>query len=127
MSLTELNPFLPFYLVLSAVLGSFMNMLVWRLPRNESLGGRSLCFSCGHVLSVLDLIPIVSWLALRGRCRYCGVKIPFRYLWLELGMLISWSLCWWLSTTLLQLIVSSAVVSIIFFGVALWRAWPIAK
>ncbi len=127
MNLNELTPFLPFYLILSVVLGSFMNMLVWRLPRKESLGGRSHCFSCGHVLKALDLIPIVSWLFLRGHCRYCGVKIPFRYLWLEVGMLFSWSLCWWLSTGVLQLVVSSLLVSLAFFGVALWRAWPKAK
>ena len=124
MNLSQYNAYLPFYLILSTVLGSFMNMLVWRLPRKESLEGRSHCFSCGHVLRAIDLIPIVSWLLLAGRCRYCGVKIPFRYLWLEVGMLISWSFCWCLSKNPQQLLLSSFVVSTVFFAVALGITWP---
>jgi len=127
MNLNEYLPLLPFYLFLSVVFGSFMNMLVWRLPRKETLGGRSHCFSCGHVLAAIDLIPILSWLFLRGHCRYCGVKIPFRYLWLEVGMLISWSLCWWLSASPSLLLLSTLVVTISFFAVALWLTWPKAS
>lgn len=62
--------------VLGLVLGSFVNALVWRLHEGRDwVGGRSECSKCHHVLGPLDLIPVVSWLALRGRCRYCHKQI----------------------------------------------------
>ena len=67
-------------LLLGAVFGSFLNCAAWRLSHGESvLRGRSHCPDCGHVLGAGDLVPILSWLFLRGRCRYCGKKIPARY------------------------------------------------
>ena len=67
-------------LVLGAVFGSFLNCAAWRLTHGESvLRGRSHCPDCGHVLGAGDLVPVFSWLALRGRCRYCREKIPARY------------------------------------------------
>jgi leader peptidase (prepilin peptidase)/N-methyltransferase len=71
--------------VLLAVLGglafgSFTGVVVARVPANQSLvSPRSRCLNCGHELAVSDNIPLVSWLMLRGRCRYCGVKISARY------------------------------------------------
>lgn len=63
--------------VLGAVLGSFFDCAAWRRAHGESvLRGRSHCGSCGHVLAARDLIPVVSYLVSRGRCRYCGAKIP---------------------------------------------------
>ena len=73
--------------LLGAVFGSFVNCLAWRLVHGESvLAGRSHCTSCGHSLGVLDLIPVVSWLALRGRCRHCGERVSPRYVIVELLM-----------------------------------------
>ena len=67
-------------LLLGAVFGSFLNCAAWRLSHGESvLRGRSHCTACGHVLGAGDLVPILSWLLIRGKCRYCGVKIPVRY------------------------------------------------
>ena len=67
-------------LLLGAVFGSFLNCAAWRVSHGESvLRGRSHCTACGHVLGAGDLVPILSWLFLRGRCRYCGKKIPARY------------------------------------------------
>jgi leader peptidase (prepilin peptidase)/N-methyltransferase len=66
--------------VLGLVMGSFLNCLAWRLVNGESvLHGRSHCTSCGHVLGPADLVPVVSWLATRGRCRYCGAPVSVRY------------------------------------------------
>ena len=73
--------------------GSFINALVWRLHQQEVLEkkniksdqnlsiltGRSMCPNCHHKLSGFDLIPILSWLLLRGKCRYCKQKISFQY------------------------------------------------
>lgn len=72
--------------VLGLVMGSFLNCFAFRYGKGESvLKGRSHCASCGHVLGVMDLIPIFSWIGLRGKCRYCRVKISPVYLLAELG------------------------------------------
>ena len=71
--------------VLGAVLGSFLNCAAYRIAHGESfLRGRSRCPACGHTLGVPDLVPVFSWLFLRGRCRYCGKKVSVRYLLTEL-------------------------------------------
>lgn len=67
-----------------ACIGSFLNVLVYRLPRKLSpVKGRSRCPHCGHVLSADDLVPVVSYLALKRRCRYCGERISPRYALVE--------------------------------------------
>lgn len=81
----SLSPLLTAYILCAAallglVLGSFCNAWAWRLVRGESIArGRSHCPLCGHVLAPKDLVPLVSWLALRGRCCYCGAPISKRY------------------------------------------------
>lgn len=69
-----------------AAIGSFLNVVIYRLPRGMSLiRPRSHCPSCGQRLSPSDLVPILSWLALRGRCRYCRHRISPRYAVVELA------------------------------------------
>lgn len=71
--------------VFGTVFGSFMNCMAWRIVAGENVTrGRSHCPKCGHVLSAPDLVPLFSWLFLRGRCRYCKSPIPFRYFLIEL-------------------------------------------
>lgn len=71
--------------MLGAALFSFMHVVAWRLPRGQSpLGGRSACPGCGAALTAADLVPVFSWLCLRGRCRHCSASIPVRYLLAEL-------------------------------------------
>jgi len=73
--------------------GSFMGVVVHRVPLKESIvAPRSRCPYCGHQLSVADNIPVVSWLLLRGRCRYCRAPISPRYLAGELLTAIAWAL-----------------------------------
>ena len=63
--------------LLGLAFGSFAGCAASRLAAGESfVRGRSRCDACGHVLGPLDLVPVLSWLFLRGRCRYCGAKIP---------------------------------------------------
>lgn len=73
-----------FILVFGAVIGSFLNAVLWRLHAGESIvSGRSLCPSCRHSLHAKDLVPILSWLFLGGRCRYCRAGIGASYLAIE--------------------------------------------
>ena len=71
--------------VLGCCMGSFINCMAWRIVAGESwTSGRSHCATCNHELGAADLIPIVSWIALGGKCRYCGQKISARYMVAEL-------------------------------------------
>lgn len=66
--------------VLGLVFGSFGNAWAWRVVHGESIAkGRSHCAACGHPLATADLVPLLSFVLLRGRCRYCGEKISPRY------------------------------------------------
>lgn len=63
-----------------AAIGSFLNVCIYRLPKEESLTKvNSHCMSCGAFIKKRDLVPIFSWLLLRGKCRSCGEKISGRY------------------------------------------------
>jgi leader peptidase (prepilin peptidase) / N-methyltransferase len=101
--------------VLGVVFGSFVNAWVWRLHEQEELEGkktkaaearrkrlsitkgRSMCPYCEHELGAKDLVPVVSWLALHGRCRYCRKPISWQYPVVEIitGALFALSYVWW--------------------------------
>jgi leader peptidase (prepilin peptidase)/N-methyltransferase len=72
--------------VLGALVGSFLNVVIHRLPRHESLvAPGSRCPACGKPVAPYDNVPVLSWLALRGRCRRCGEPISPRYPLVELS------------------------------------------
>jgi len=77
-----------FYLIaffLGAVIGSFLNVCIVRIPQKKSIvSPPSHCPNCGSAIRPYDNIPILSYTFLRGRCRGCGVKIPFRYTFVEI-------------------------------------------
>lgn len=71
--------------LLGLAFGSFVGLVSYRLPRGEPIfGGRSRCPSCGAELASRDLVPVLSWLAHRGRCRRCGAPVSARYPAVEL-------------------------------------------
>ena len=70
--------------IFGTVIGSFLNVVIYRLPKGEPLTGRSRCTSCNRTLEAKELIPIISWLVLGGRCNTCNQKISARYLLVEL-------------------------------------------
>ncbi|GIG20377.1 prepilin peptidase [Cellulomonas chitinilytica] len=78
-------------------IGSFLNVVVWRVPRGESVvRPPSACPRCGHEIRARDNVPVVSWLLLRGRCRDCGEPIAVRYPLVEAGTGVLFALtAWW--------------------------------
>ncbi|HXE10134.1 MAG TPA: prepilin peptidase [Verrucomicrobiae bacterium] len=94
-------------IVVGLALGSFVNALVWRVHEQEThkkkdkklsvVSGRSMCPHCRHELAAQDLIPVLSWLMLRGRCRYCHKPISPQYPAVELATaaLFAASYIWW--------------------------------
>lgn len=81
-----------FFFILGAVLGSFYNVLGTRIPENKSIiKPRSHCEKCGHKLEWFELIPIFSFIFLKGRCRNCKTKLSWLYLFSEFftGLLFS--------------------------------------
>ncbi len=69
---------------IGVIIGSFLNVYIYRFHTGKSLSGNSHCLSCGTNLKWYELFPLFSYLALRGRCRSCGCKIPPRYFLVEL-------------------------------------------
>jgi len=79
-----------------AVLGSFANVCIWRMPRGESVAWPpSHCPVCGRRLAWWENVPVLSYLALRGRCRTCRCRISIRYPIVELAMSVLALLTWW--------------------------------
>ena len=71
--------------IFGSAVGSFLNVVAYRVPRHESLiKGRSHCTTCNKQIANYDLIPILSWIFLGGRCRHCKEKISPRYMIIEL-------------------------------------------
>ncbi|MBQ9543816.1 MAG: prepilin peptidase [Clostridia bacterium] len=84
MSIYDSTEIFIFFTVLAAfagcAFGSFLNCAAWRIARGESfIKGKSRCPSCSHELGFFDLIPVLSWIFLGGKCRYCKAKVSFRY------------------------------------------------
>jgi leader peptidase (prepilin peptidase) / N-methyltransferase len=81
--------------LLGLAVGSFLNVVRYRLPRKADLvRGRSACPNCGHRIAWYDNVPVVSFIALRRRCRACGWKIPWIYPVIEAATAVSFLLVW---------------------------------
>ncbi len=106
-------------LLLGLAVGSFLNVCIWRLPREESIiRPGSHCPVCSTALGARDLVPVLSWIFLRGKCRFCGAKISLRYPAVELltGVLFIWCfLRFGLSPQLVSALVFSAFMVAITF------------
>lgn len=83
--------------VVGLFFGSFLNVLADRLSMGKTMGGRSMCDSCKHVLSWNDLIPIVSFVILRGKCRYCKAPFSVQYPLVELFTGVIFVMTWYFS------------------------------
>lgn len=75
------------FLILGLIIGSFSNLLIYRIPRGiQTIKGRSQCTHCHHDLKWYDLIPVFSYVYLKGQCRYCKQPIGLKYLGIEILM-----------------------------------------
>ena len=79
-----------------AAFGSFLNVCILRLPKDESLvRPRSRCPGCGYQLAWYDNLPVLSWVVLRGRCRKCRMGISIQYPLIELTVAALWAAAAW--------------------------------
>ena len=119
------NPTLLIYVsvllfIFGSIFGSFINCVAGRIVAGKDwIKGKSICENCGHELGFLDLIPILSFVFLRGRCRYCHTKLSIRYVLVEILMGILFVLCF-LSTRILDLyLISKLALIVILVGLSL--------
>lgn len=99
-------------LLFGAVIGSFLNVCIYRLPREESVAWpASHCPSCGQAIAAYDNIPVISYLILRGRCRACPAPISIRYPLVEAVNAIAYVIVFWMFGFTATACVYAALVS----------------
>ena len=112
-----------FLFIIGTAVGSFLNVVSRRLLRGEAITGRSRCESCQKTLSGADLIPLLSFLLLRGRCRYCRARLSWQYPLVEVGTgLLFAALAWKCNLltinyellTIIPLLIASSSLIVIF-------------
>lgn len=107
------------YVLLGLAISSFLNVCIDRLPEGESIvSPPSHCPACGRRLAPFDLIPLLSFILLRGRCRYCGAPIPWRVLLVESTTGLLFVLLWYrygFSSWLLLATLYTCFFIVIFF------------
>lgn len=118
---TPLILYIPIFLF-GIVIGSFLNVCIYRIPKHEDIvKTRSHCMNCGYQLKWYDLVPVFSFLCLRGKCRKCGTKLSVQYPLVETANGILYVLITWIHgmtiTALLYCLLISAliVISVIDF------------
>lgn len=115
---TEINAAFPWFFaavvfVFGACIGSFLNVVIYRLPKHESIVTPGSHCACGAPIAWYDNIPIFSWLILRGRARCCGRPYSFRYAFVELLTAALFLACWLLFPP------AKAVCGMVFAGLLL--------
>ncbi len=116
-----------FFFLYGIIIGSFVNVCIYRIPKHENIAvTRSHCMSCGHQLAWYDLFPLFSYLFLRGKCRYCGVKLSKQYPLVEfingVGYVWIFGVCGIGSTCIFYCLTFSALVAL---SVIDWRTFEI--
>jgi len=112
--------------ILGGMIGSFLNVCVYRLPRGKSIvTPRSACPKCESLIAWYDNIPVVSWLVLGAKCRRCGEPISWQYPLVEaltatLFLLVYWRFGW-VAATPVYLLVSASLVLVTFVDLTVWE------
>lgn len=110
-----------FWVLIGLALGSFVSVLTARIPERSKLTGRSICPNCQRQILARDNIPLVGYILLKGRCRFCGIKISLGYLLFELITAICILIpvfafqSWWLVLAWINFIVIGIALSVIDF------------
>lgn len=102
--------------VFGLIIGSFLNVVIYRFHTGRSLNDRSHCLSCGHALTWYELVPVFSYLVLRGRCRYCSSFIPYRYLLVESLTALAFMLAYLKAWNGVELILLATLLSVLIVG-----------
>lgn len=125
--MAALFPYIVTY-ILGAITGSFLNVCIYRLPRGISIvKPRSACPACSAQIKARELIPLVSYLFLRGRCSSCGAKIPVRYPLVEFLCGALWIAAFWKFALSFQFVFYALIISIllaVFFIDLEWMRIP---
>lgn len=109
-------------IVLGSMFGSVANALIYRIPKGISwVSGRSMCVRCKHELKFVDLIPIVSFLCLFGKCRYCRKSISPRYLLVEILMAISYGVIFSNGFGIINLLLAMSVFFSVVIAIMDWE------
>lgn len=118
MTLPELFPFVSQYFfygwafLLGTIIGSFLNVYIYRFHTGKSLSGSSHCLSCGTKLNWYELFPLFSYLFLRGKCRTCRCRIPARYFLVELLTAIVFMIAVWYTNDVIELFLLWFILSV---------------
>jgi leader peptidase (prepilin peptidase)/N-methyltransferase len=121
---------IPIYIVIflfGIVIGSFLNVCIFRIPKQETVvTERSHCMSCGYQLAWYDMVPVASWLFLRGRCRKCGQPISPQYPIIEAANGAAYVLVFAVNDFSLQSILYCLLMSaLLVLAVIDWRSYEI--
>lgn len=128
-ALTFQLTFLGLVFLFGICIGSFLNVVIIRLPRGESLIKRSShCMTCGTKIRPIDMIPVFSWLFLRGKCHSCGEKISPRYPVVEALNGLLYVLSFWVLDINAEAIITCALMSLLLVvGFMDWDTMEISE
>ncbi len=98
------------------IIGSFLNVVIYRLHTGRSLNDRSHCLSCGTTLNWYELFPVVSYLTLLGRCRTCGAFIPYRYALVEILTAVTFVICYLFTSDIVTFVLVATLMSVLIVG-----------
>lgn len=109
--------------VLGAITASFLCVVAERVPKGQGIGGRSRC-ACGRQLAWRENLPVVGWVAARGRARCCGARIPVYYLAAEIGLAAAWAAAAWIGGAAGVAAAAAAAGAVLLAGVAALKGEP---
>ncbi len=118
---------MPVVFIFGLLIGSFLNVCIYRIPKNENITTtRSHCMACGNVIKWYDLVPVISFLLLRGKCRNCGAKLSVQYPIIELLNGSLYCLVYAVMGLSINSVLTMALISaLIVIAVIDWRTYEI--
>ncbi len=123
------NPFITggIIFIFGLLIGSFLNVCIYRIPKKENITtARSHCMACGNVIKWYDLVPVLSYILLKGRCRYCKTKLSVQYPVIELLNGILYCLIYYLvGMNIKSVLICVLTSALIVIAVIDWRTYEI--